>query len=190
MNEAMLDRFPVTLEQPYASEAVEKKILKGKGKIFGVDVKAEDGFITSLVQWANNIRKSYEVGASTEIVTTRRLESIMKAFAIFGNHAKAIEMGISRFDEQTKADMLKLYEKISGERATATMEEVIDLSQSARVNLNVPYAAKEEAKAYGAKWDDVERTWYTTGENYAQHKDFFDGYNPTASQENTNACPW
>jgi len=48
----------------------------------------------------------------------------------------------------------------------------------------------EEAKAYGAKWDDVERTWYTTGENYAQHKDFFDGYNPTASQENTNACPW
>ena len=102
----------------------------------------------------------------------------MKAFAIFGNHAKAIEMGISRFDEQTKADMLKLYEKISGERATATMEEVIDLSQSARVNLNVPYAAKEEAKAYGAKWDDVERTWYTTGENYAQHKDFFDGYNP------------
>ena len=115
----------------------------------------------------------------------------MKAFAIFGNHGKAIEMGISRFDEQTKADMLKLYEKISGERTTtATMEEVIDLTQSARVNLNVPYAAKDEAKAYGAKWDDVERTWYTTGENYAQHKDFFDGYAPTASQENTNACPW
>ena len=50
--------------------------------------------------------------------------------------------------------------------------------------------AKEEAKAYGAKWDDVERTWYTTGENYAENKDFFDGYAPTASQENTNACPW
>lgn len=190
MNEAMLDRFPVTLEQPYATEATEKKILKGKCQKFGVDVKAEENFIADLVSWANNIRKSYEVGASTEIITTRRLESIMKAFAIFGNHAKAIEMGISRFDEQTKADMLKLYEKISGERATATMEEVIDLTQSARVNLNVPYASKDEAKAYGAKWDDVERTWYTTGENYAQNKDFFDGFNPTASQENTNACPW
>ena len=190
MNEAMLDRFPVTLEQPYATEATEKKILKGKCQKFGVDVKAEENFIADLVAWANNIRKSYEVGASTEIITTRRLESIMKAFAIFGNHAKAIERGISRFDEQTKADMLKLYEKISGERATATIEEVNDLTQSARVNLNVPYAAKEEAKAYGAKWDDVERTWYTTGENYAQHKDFFDGYAPTASQENTNACPW
>jgi hypothetical protein len=114
----------------------------------------------------------------------------MKAFAIFGDHGKAIEMGISRFDEQTKADMIKLYEKISGERATATIEEVIDLTQSARVNLNVPYAAKEEAKAHGAKWDDVERTWYTTGENYAENKDFFDGFAPTASQENTNACPW
>ena len=114
----------------------------------------------------------------------------MKAFAIFGDHGKAIEMGISRFDEQTKVDMLKLYEKISGERTTATMEEVIDLTQSARVNLNVPYDNKDRAKAYGAKWDDVERTWYTTGENYAENKDFFDAFSPTASQENTNACPW
>lgn len=114
----------------------------------------------------------------------------MKAFAIFGNHAKAIEMGISRFDEQTKADMLKLYEKISGERATATVEEVNDLTQSARVNLNVPYAAKDEAKAHGAKWDDVERTWYTTGENYAAHREYFDTVQPTASQENANECPW
>ena len=114
----------------------------------------------------------------------------MKAFSIFGSHTTAIEMGISRFDEQTKADMLKLYEKISGERATATIEEVNELTQSARVNINVPYDNKDRAKAYGAKWDDVERTWYTTGENYAQNKDFFDAFAPTASQENTNACPW
>ena len=73
--------------------------------------------------WASNIRKSYEVGASTDIITTRRLESILKAFAIFGKELKAVEMGISRFDEQTKADFLKLFEKISGESATTETQE-------------------------------------------------------------------
>ena len=115
MNEAMLDRFPVTLEQPYATEAKEKDILSKKASKFGLDAEAVEGYIQSLVTWAGNIRKSYEVGASSDIITTRRLESILKAFAIFGKETKAVEMGISRFDEQTKADFLKLYEKIAGE---------------------------------------------------------------------------
>jgi len=117
MNEAMLDRFPVTLEQPYASEAIEKKIITKKAAKFGVDIDAAKNYIESLVTWAANIRKSYEVGASSDIITTRRLESILKAFAIFGKEHKAVEMGISRFDDQTKADFLKLFEKISGEVA-------------------------------------------------------------------------
>ena len=188
MNEAMLDRFPVTLEQPYASEAVEKKILKGKGKIFGVDVKAEDGFITSLVQWANNIRKSYEVGASTEIVTTRRLESILKAFSIFGDRMTAIEMGISRFDEQTKSDMLKLFEKISGEQTPAPE---VDLTTVPRVDLEVGYNDRETAKQHGAKWDATAKKWYTTGENYAAHREYFDTVQPTAGKQgNENDCPF
>ena len=115
MNEAMLDRFPVTLEQPYATEAKEKDILSKKASKFGLDAEAVEGYIQSLVTWAGNIRKSYEVGASSDIITTRRLESILKAFAIFGKETKAVEMGISRFDEQTKADFLKLYAKIAGE---------------------------------------------------------------------------
>ena len=118
MNEAMLDRFPVTLEQPYATEAKEKDILSKKASKFGLDANSVEDYIQSLVTWASNIRKSYEVGASSDIITTRRLESILKAFAIFGKEMKAVEMGISRFDEQTKADFLKLFEKISGESAT------------------------------------------------------------------------
>ena len=123
MNEAMLDRFPVTLEQPYATEAKEKDILSKKASKFGLDAEAISDYIQSLVTWASNIRKSYEVGASTDIITTRRLESILKAFAIFGKEMKAVEMGISRFDEQTKADFLKLFEKISGESATTETQE-------------------------------------------------------------------
>jgi MoxR-like ATPase len=115
MNEAMLDRFPVTLEQPYPTEAKERDILKGKAKKFGVDADAEENFILSLCTWAANNRKAYEVGATSDIITTRRLESILKAFSIFGDRMLAIEMGISRFDEQAKADLMKLYEKISGE---------------------------------------------------------------------------
>ncbi len=62
-------------------------------------------------------------GGMSEIVTTRRLESILKAFSIFGKHTTAIEMGISRFDEQTKSDMIRLYEKISGERTESNTQE-------------------------------------------------------------------
>ena len=123
LNEAFLDRFPVTLEQPYATEAKEKDILSKKASKFGLDAEAVEGYIQSLVTWAGNIRKSYEVGASSDIITTRRLESILKAFAIFGKEMKAVEMGISRFDEQTKADFLKLFEKISGESATTETQE-------------------------------------------------------------------
>lgn len=33
----------------------------------------------------------------------------------------------------------------------------------ARVYLNVPYAEKDEAKKYGAKWDSSKRKWYVPG---------------------------
>ena len=128
MNEAMLDRFPVTLEQPYATEAKEKDILSKKASKFGLDAESVKDYIQSLVTWASNIRKSYDVGASTDIITTRRLESILKAFAIFGKEHKAVEMGISRFDEQTKADFLKLFEKISGEVANPETQETQETS--------------------------------------------------------------
>ena len=112
LNEAFLDRFPVTLEQDYAGNAIEKKIITKKMKTLG----CEDGdFAHNLVRWADAIRKTFLEGGVTEIITTRRLCSIVEAFSIFDDKRKAIEMAISRFDGDTKADFLRLYEKIDAE---------------------------------------------------------------------------
>ena len=112
LNEAFLDRFPVTLEQAYAANGVEKRILLKKMKTLGVEDK---DFAGNLVKWADAIRKTFMEGGISEIITTRRLLSITQAFSIFNDKAKAISMAISRFDEETKHDFLKLYEKIDAE---------------------------------------------------------------------------
>jgi MoxR-like ATPase len=112
LNEAFLDRFPVTLEQSYASNGIEKRILLKKMKTLGVEDKV---FAGNLVKWADAIRKTFMEGGISEIITTRRLLSITQAFSIFADKAKAISMAISRFDEETKHDFLKLYEKIDEE---------------------------------------------------------------------------
>lgn len=125
LNEAFLDRFPVTLEQAYAANGVEKRIILRKMKTLGVEDK---DFAGNLVKWADAIRKTFMEGGISEIITTRRLLSITQAFSIFNDKAKAIEMAISRFDEETKHDFLKLYEKIdaeveiSGDSASAPVE--------------------------------------------------------------------
>jgi MoxR-like ATPase len=112
LNEAFLDRFPVTLEQAYAANGVEKRIILRKMKTLGVEDK---DFAGNLVKWADAIRKTFMEGGISEIITTRRLLSITQAFSIFNDKAKAIEMAISRLDEETKHDFLKLYEKIDAE---------------------------------------------------------------------------
>jgi len=112
LNEAFLDRFPVTLEQAYAANGVEKRIIVKKMKTLGVEDKE---FAGNLVKWADAIRKTFMEGGISEIITTRRLLSITQAFSIFNDKAKAISMAISRFDEETKHDFLKLYEKIDAE---------------------------------------------------------------------------
>ena len=112
LNEAFLDRFPVTLEQAYAANGVEKRILLKKMKTLGVEDK---DFAGNLVKWADAIRKTFMEGGISEIITTRRLLSITQAFSIFNDKAKSISMAISRFDEETKHDFLKLYEKIDAE---------------------------------------------------------------------------
>ena len=72
-------------------------------------------FAENLVKWADAIRKTFLEGGITEIITTRRLRSIVEAYSIFADKRKAIEMAISRFDGETKADFLRLYEKIDAE---------------------------------------------------------------------------
>ena len=109
LNEAFLERFAITMEQPYASPAVETKIVKGAMKKYGVD---DDEFAKNLVTWADVIRKTFYDGGVDEVISTRRLDHIVKAFAIFGDKMQAIELCVARFDEDTKVSFLDLYTKI------------------------------------------------------------------------------
>lgn len=115
LNEAFLERFAVTVEQDYPPAATERKILE---KNF-VELGISDGvFIERLITWAEVIRKSYADGAVDEIISTRRLVHISKAFSIFKNRLKAIEMCLNRFDTDTKTAFLDLYTKVDAD-ATA-----------------------------------------------------------------------
>ena len=108
MNEAMLDRFPITLEQPYPTRSTEKKILTKAG--------CDDAdFADHLTKWAEIIRKSFYEGAVDEIISTRRLVDIVDAWDIFGDKSKAIALCLARFDEDTKDAFLNLYTKVDAD---------------------------------------------------------------------------
>ena len=127
LNEAFLERFAVTMEQPYASAAIEKKIVLGSMQKYGA---VDKDFADNLVTWAEVIRKTFFDGGVDEVISTRRLDHIVKAFAIFGDKMQSIELCVARFDEDTKTSFLDLYTKIdagvltSEDTATEDTEEV------------------------------------------------------------------
>jgi len=123
LNEAFLERFPITVEQDYPATPVEKKIL---GKVFDSLSISDNEFIEKLVSWADIIRKTYQEGAIDELITTRRLVHISNAYAIFNmDRMKSIEMCVNRFDDETKTAMVDLYTKVDGGVDTnATVGEV------------------------------------------------------------------
>lgn len=112
MNEAFLERFPITFEQDYPSPAVEKRILKKNFDRLGETDPDIDLFIANLAKWSEVIRKSYNEQAVEDLISTRRLVAISKAYAIFKDRAKAISLCLSRFDTTTKEIFLDLYTKI------------------------------------------------------------------------------
>ena len=126
LNEAFLERFPITVEQEYPSNAVEKKILN---KVFDKLNINDSEFVDKLINWADVIRKTYVEGAIDQLITTRRLVHISNAYAIFNmDRMKAISMCVNRFDDETKMAMIDLYTKIDSGvdaevTATATEEE-------------------------------------------------------------------
>ena len=120
LNEAFLERFAITMEQPYAAAAVEKKIVIGSMAKYG---EVDEEFATNLVTWAEVIRKTFYDGGVDEVISTRRLDHIVKAFAIFGDKMEAIEMCVARFDEDTKESFLDLYTKIDAGIVTGANEE-------------------------------------------------------------------
>ena len=109
LNEAFLERFAITIEQPYATAATEKKIIVGSMKKYGA---VDEEFATNLVTWAEVIRKTFYDGGVDEVISTRRLDHIVKAFAIFKDKMKSIELCVARFDDDTKESFMDLYSKI------------------------------------------------------------------------------
>ena len=135
LNEAFLERFPVTFEQKYPSVAIEKKILNNTLKASG---KSDVKFIDKLTTWADVIRKTYFDGGVDEIISTRRLVHITQAFAIFDNKMKAIQMCTNRFDDDTKNSFVELYTKVD---SGASVEDIIEDQRKADVE-----AQKEDDK--------------------------------------------
>jgi len=112
LNEAFLERFPVTFEQDYPAPSIENKILKNVAD--SLKVKDID-FCKRLVDWGDIIRKTFYDGGIEEIISTRRLVHILRAYSIFKNKAKAIQVCVNRFDDETKQSFLELYDKVDAD---------------------------------------------------------------------------
>jgi len=104
LNEAFLERFPVTFEQSYPTPATEQKILDR--------LCSDSEFNQRLCDWADIIRKTFYDGGIDEIISTRRLVHIVQAYEIFGDRAKAVTTCINRFDDETKQAFQELYDKV------------------------------------------------------------------------------
>ena len=109
LNEAFLERFPVTFEQDYPSPNIETKILGRVAATLGV---TNTDFCKRLVDWGDIIRKTFYDGGIEEIISTRRLVHIVRAYSIFNDKAKAIQVCVNRFDDETKQAFLELYDKV------------------------------------------------------------------------------
>ena len=129
LNEAFLERFAITVEQEYPPVATERKILQKNFEQLGIN---DPVFIDRLVSWAELIRKGFMDGNCDEVVSTRRLVHISKAFSIFKNRLKAIELCLNRFDVDTKKSFLDFYTKIDADAVVAPVElEAVDNTANA-----------------------------------------------------------
>ena len=128
LDEAFLERFAITVEQEYPTMSVEKKIVLNKMDRAGC---VDEDFATHLVTWSDVIRKTYNEGAIDELVSTRRLEHIVNAYAVFNNKLKAITLCTNRFDEDTKQAFIDLYTKVdpSNEEAPVTDDDATIMNE-------------------------------------------------------------
>ena len=112
LNEAFLERFALTFEQEYPTPATETKIMQRIAEAIG---KQDDEFCTNLANWADIIRKTFKDGGIDEVISTRRLVHIIRAYAIWGDRMKAIKVCVNRFDDETKQSFIELYDKIDAD---------------------------------------------------------------------------
>ena len=131
MNEAMLERFAITMQQEYPPVTTERSILKKEMALTG---PVDEEFCTKLVDWADIIRKTYYEGAIDDVITTRRLVHIVNAYRMFGDKLKSITMCISRFDEETRNAVLDLYTKVDEGVDLNESENPLDESENSEYN--------------------------------------------------------
>ncbi len=112
LNEAFLERFPVTFEQDYPAPSIEKRILGAVASNLGI---TDIDFLARLVDWGDIIRKTFYDGGIEEIISTRRLVHIVRAYSIFGDKMKSIQVCVNRFDDETKQAFLELYDKVDAD---------------------------------------------------------------------------
>jgi hypothetical protein len=136
LNEAFLERFCVTFEQSYPSTAVEVRILEGVALDLGVEDRE---FCKRLCDWSDVIRKTFYDGGIDEIISTRRLVHIIRAYAIFKDKAKAIQVCVNRFDEETKTAFLELYDKIDVDFQMPSTELELTVEGGKEVDLTPPF---------------------------------------------------
>ena len=129
LNEAFLERFPITFEQSYPKPSVEEKILVSTYK--QASGKSDQDFCKKLVTWADVIRKTYFDGGVDEIISTRRLVHIIQAYAIFGKKMRAVEVCTNRFDNDTKNSFIELYTKVD---AGATAEQIAEQQRQSDID--------------------------------------------------------
>lgn len=128
LDDAFLERFPITVEQEYPDVKTEKKIL--------TPLIQDAEFVERLIQWADIVRQSFAQGAVDEIISTRRLVHIAKAFKIFGDRMKAIKLCVARFDDETKEAFLDLYTKVDA-KASGKVETTPE--DTSKVDEEIPF---------------------------------------------------
>ena len=122
LNEAFLERFPITFEQEYPKAQTEVRMLNNYCKELDC---CDDKYIANLTAWAEIIRKTFKDGGVDEVISTRRLVHIIRAYAIFSDRVKAIKVCLNRFDDETKQSFLELYDKIDNEVDIENLDNIL-----------------------------------------------------------------
>lgn len=126
LNEAFLERFPMTMEQDWAPNSVEKKIIRKELESVN---RSDDTFADNLITWAEAIRRTFNDGGCDEVISTRRLVHIAKAYGIYGDRIKAITFCLNRFDTDTKVSFIDLYTKIDAGVPDANTEFSVEATK-------------------------------------------------------------
>ena len=150
LNEAFLERFPITVEQAYPSISVEKKILLRSFEQLGATATPEAvTFFETLARWAETIRVTYFEEGIEDLISTRRLVHIVKTYAIFNDEQRALTLCLNRFDKEVQAKFVDLYKKFApeAEPETPSVEGVTASAQDSPDDLRVQDNGGDALKA-------------------------------------------